>query len=327
MLNAAPDSKHQPATARAFGLITLLSLALTLSACGGGGGGSSAEADPSTAATPTSTPTTTPATTPSTTPSTASGVSPTTTPSNTPSTNLGSTVLDPSTTEIKLLVLKSPGLATLYADPELRITHLVNFSNRVLTDSGVNLALTVAQIEDVSYPDGLDIETALNDLTSGAHLTLINVASMREAAGADLVVFMRPYANDGRCGIAWIGGYLTNGDLSNSNDFGYSVVSPNCSDYTLLHELGHNLGLGHSREEGDSAGSFDYGRGYGVDGSFATVMANPSHYAATRVPRLSSPLTDCLGTPCGISYNDPTQGADAVRALQQTMDQVAAYQP
>lgn len=319
MFNTTRHTQTQSTTARAFGLMTLASLALLLSGCGGGGGSSSADADPSTAATPTSTP--------STTSSTAPNANPTTTAASNPGTNLLSTGLDPSTTEIKLLVLKSPGVSTLYADPELRITHLVNFSNRVLTDSGVNLALTVAQIEDVSYPDGLDIETALNDLTSGAHLTLINVASMRDVAGADLVVFMRPYANDGRCGIAWIGGYLTNGDLSNSKDFGYSVVSPNCSDYTLLHELGHNLGLGHSREEGDSAGSFDYGRGFGVDGGFATVMANPSHYAATRVPRLSSPLTDCLGAPCGVSYSNQAQGADAVRAVQQTMDQVAAYQP
>ncbi len=320
MFNATLTRQHQWITARAPRLLGLASLALLLSGCGGGGGGGSADADPSTAATPTTT-------TPSATPGTSPSSSPTTTASSNPGTNPLSTGLDPSTTEIKLLVLKSSGVSTLYADPELRITHLVNFSNRVLTDSGVNLALTVAQIEDVAYPDGLDIETALNDLTSGTHLTLVNVASMREAAEADLVVFMRPYANDGRCGIAWIGGYLSNGDLSNSGDFGYSVVSPNCSDYTLLHELGHNLGLGHSREEGDSAGSFDYGRGYGVDGGFATVMADPSHYAATRVPRLSSPLTDCLGAPCGVSHSDPTQGADAVRAVQQTMDQVAAYQP
>lgn len=221
----------------------------------------------------------------------------------------------------------SSGLNALYADPDLRVQHLVNFSNRMLTDSGLDLRLSVAELQTLNYPDGVDIETTLNDLTAGSHSAFANVASLRIASGADLVVFMRPYANDGRCGIAWIGGHLTNGDMSNSSDYGYSVVSPNCSDYTLLHEVGHNLGLAHSRPEGDSAGSMDYGRGHGESGSFATLMASPSFYAAPRVSRLASPLTDCFGSPCGVSHTDPTQGADAVRAVRQTMNQVADYQP
>lgn len=304
-------------------LMLPIALALAVSGCGGGGGGSSTDvSDTAPATTPSATPASTPDTSP-TTPTATPITTPTTTSTNTPATS----PIDPSTTEIKLLVLTTDGLDSLYADPTLRINHLVNFSNRMLTDSGVNLVLTLAQQQRVTYPDELDVETALNDLTAGSHSAFTNVASLRTAAGADLVVLMRPYANDGRCGIAWIGGYLTNGDLSNSNEYGYSVVSPNCSDYTLLHELGHNLGLGHSRAEGASAGSLDYGRGHGESGNFATVMSSPSFYAAPRVPRLASPLTDCMGSPCGISRTNTTQGADAVYAVQQTMDQVAAYQP
>jgi len=274
-----------------------------LTGCGGGGGGSSELPN-------NSAPTTTPAETPAQSPA----------PPPAP-------VLPTSNTKITVLALVTPGLDTLYTDPALRIDHLVNVSNRILSDSGVALEFQLSGIQSVDYPDDVDSELALEDVTAGSHSSLSNVAALRAELSADLVVLFRPFANDGRCGIAWIGGFQTNGNLASSADFGYSVVAANCADFTLLHELGHNLGLAHSREETPEGGSFAYGLGFGRSGEFATVMASPSLFAAPRLPRLSSPNVDCLGKPCGISHTDTSRGADAAFAVQQTMQQVADYMP
>ena len=150
---------------------------------------------------------------------------------------------------------------------------------------------------------------------------------MRDQHAADLVALFKPYANDGLCGYAWIGGYGSDGDFSNpaEADFGYSVVASNCSDYTLIHELGHNLGLAHSRREDPAGGTFAWSAGHGEDHSFVTIMASPGVFNATRVGLFSSPSETCMGMPCGQSKADAVHGADAVDTLEVTIPQVAAY--
>ena len=297
---------------RARRSVGLLVLSVVLGACGGGSGGAGGSESEGNgggdaiAQTPTAPPTTSPTAAP------PASITP---------------PPQPATTEIRLLALTTPGVQALYPDPTLRVAHLVNVSNQVLRDSLANLRIELAGVRTVAYPDGGDMDTVLDDLTFGTHPDLAEVATWRSDVRADLVVLLRPYANDGRCGVAWIGGYQSGGDMSRAARYGYSLVAIDCSDYTLLHELGHNLGLAHSRRENPRGGSLPYGVGHGVDGRFATIMAPPGDYNAPRVPRLSSPLLDCDGAPCGVDRGDTANGADAVHALHQTMDQVAAYQP
>jgi len=288
-------------------LTIILGASLCLYACGGGGGGS-APASTSVSTTPTTQTTTSNVATPQPPP-----------------------VVAGTTTQVKLLALYTDGVAAQFNSPDLRIAHLVNVANDVMSTSGVDIHFSLEHIEWVDYSDTIPITQALDDLTptnSNAGASgLAGVAALRNQVEADLVVLFRPYANDGHCGYAWIGGFGTQGDFSNpaEDDYGYSVVSSNCSDYTLVHELGHNLGLAHSRRESTEGGTFGYAVGYGMDREFVTIMASPTEFDAAQLPKLSSPSLICNTFPCGVDHTDSVAGSDAVRALNFSKDAVAAY--
>jgi len=226
-----------------------------------------------------------------------------------------------------VLALYSESTSEIYADPVLRITHLVNVTNQLAADSGVRLDLELAYISPVNYPDGFSMTQALEAVTLTTDPAFADVPALREQYVADLVVLFRPYANDGLCGYAWVGGLNTEGDFSDSRqaDYAFSTVAINCSDFTLAHEVGHNLGLAHSRREDPAGGSLAHGVGYGVDNDFVTIMASGNEFNAIKLPVLSSPSALCQGEPCGVNRNDPNAGADAVHALNIARDQIAAY--
>lgn len=239
--------------------------------------------------------------------------------------------LTASAATIDVLVLYTPGVEAKYSgDPLTRFHHLFNVSNQVYADSNVDLSVRVVGAVKVNYTDGGSANLALDDVTYGRS-AFSNVESLRTQYNADMVLLYRVYqSSHGSCGLAWVN-TGSNGKLSSGNAKQYMfahVGIDGCPDHTTVHELGHNMGLNHSRLQDKKGGVYPYALGYGVAGKFTDVMAYTSSfkldYWTGTVYKLSNPLITCRGLPCGVDRNR-ADGADAAFAVNLTGPQIANF--
>lgn len=266
-----------------------------------------------------------------------------------PATAIGparATAIASSGTVLDLLVGYTPGLATSVGGQSAartRIQNLVDLANQAYINSRVDLQVRLVHAMQVSYPDATDNGEALQALTGfiapstrtepAAEFAALRAA--REQYGADLVTLVRDFRTpeNAGCGIAWlIGG--GGAEIGPGHEyFGYSVIGDGqddgtngsyyCSDNTLAHEIGHNLGSQHdSASAGDRPGRYPYSYGYKATpstGDFHTIMAyGDSGQTDYRV--FSNPRIDfCGGRACGTSQ------ADVARSLGDTSPIIALF--
>jgi hypothetical protein len=151
---------------------------------------------------------------------------------------------------------------------------------------------------------------------------------LRDEYYADLIVFLPKVDFTG--GVAWL---LNN---PNGNDYygvSLSRVQQSSWTYTVVHEIGHNMGCHHHAEQNvqPGPGLFYYSSGWRdismppFETKFSTIMTYeggnyfPDGVTHPRIPYFSSPDIIFEGVPLGTEY------ADNVQTLKRTKTPVANY--
>jgi len=253
----------------------------------------------------------------------------------------GTSVTDPNSkpggTTIDAIFYHTPGApaATDNGDITARLDQILSVTNQIFSTSSTNVTIRNVLTREIALSDTTPLSTVLN-MMDGQQGVFSDIRSLKTSTGADIAVIFLPFTSGNLCGLATLTGKGLEGDFASSshaNDANAAVYI-DCRDNVTAHEIGHLLGVTHSRREMANGndldgGTFVWSAGHGVDSSFVTVMANADDFGISSDGErnvFSSPLlSECNGLSCGVDITDATNGADAAKSIDTVRFQVAKF--
>ena len=225
--------------------------------------------------------------------------------------------------EISVLVLYTPGV-TVYHNgrdgAEAHIYSMIASANQAFENSQATIRLKLAHAEEIEYYESIEPQEDLDRLWYPNDGYLDQVKELRLRHGADLVTLLRRERGAATSGRGYI---LT--DAGGNEEIAYSVVTTESaiSGFLFAHEIGHNLGAGHQKEDQNALGLFDYSHAHSFEasGSRRTIMY--SHFSSESIPYFSNPDISYESMPTGTLEEE--SGANNALTLSKTGKRIAAY--
>lgn len=227
--------------------------------------------------------------------------------------------------------------SSMHGDIDAVLAQALTLSQAALDNSELNLEIRLVHTHKTDYDeinDGEDTEVRLRRLTQNpdnrvftdskydGHMEEIH--PLRDEHGADVVSLIANINDTG--GLGWV---LSSTGGSPIYAFNVNRVQQIANGYTLIHEIGHNMGNVHARTQNDSpanggGGLFLYSTGYqDQDNDFHTIMSYADGLG--EAPLFSSPDLIWNGVPAGTNNNEtPENNALSMGQIKRT---IALYRP
>ncbi len=261
--------------------------------------------------------------------------------------SLSATESSDETVSIDLMVVYTPAAREWAASAggvANIISRAVEIGQLVLDNSQTGVELRLVHSAEVDYVESGHANIDLYRLTASPDFNpwgdqfegysiaghMDEVHRWRNDYRADLVALLvrRTNDDDEAGGVGWLPD-----SASGSPEYGFSVTYIEYAGfYTFIHELGHNMGCGHHREQlkGPGPGLFPYSAGWrwvGNDGGrYCSVMTywSGSYFSDgmdhIRVPYFSNPAVAYAGVPTG-----HPELADNARTIRTVKNVIANY--
>lgn len=219
-------------------------------------------------------------------------------------------------------------------------TAITNF-NTALQNSGVsNVTINLVYSGEIAYTESGVINTDLSRLRTENDTYLDEVQTLRATYGADLCALVTGTPTN-TCGLGYLNTNPTNYSASNA----YTVTLYNCvvSNYSLAHEMGHNMGLNHDWYVNQSTAPCEHQHGYtnktaitlGSTSTAAqrwrTIMAYNNEcadkgFSCTRINRWANPGVNYNTEPTGVAIGS-TNPADEAFGFSRFACVVSQFMP
>ena len=238
----------------------------------------------------------------------------------------------PQPAELKVMLVWDAAFGAICAFPAIGTSYELAFEgllNGVWSEfTSVSITADVTNMCTSHSAAGGNLSSDLTWVSTNA-----TVAAERDAREADLVSYIVPEST--LCGLA---NYNVPPVNAGDDDIAFSLVTDDCalSNYSLPHELGHNLGMAHDRTQmgGGSPGICAYGYWITLNAApyLRTVMAYDCPTGCERIGVHSNPTSGYVGWPYNgtVQYGEACSSAtsaDNVSQLEAAASVVAGFRP